>query len=91
MRIHHGSLTANEVTTVVLDQAYAAVEVLNRSGNAEIYFTVDGPDPTIEGDDCYVLPAAMGSIEVRASAYTPVAIKLISMGSPTFTITAAVQ
>jgi hypothetical protein len=62
------------------------VEVLNRDGTAEIYFTVDGTEPTVGGTGCEVLPAAMGSIVVAApnapGAGGGTVVKCISTGTP---------
>lgn len=84
--IEHGTLVADTVTTVTLDSDAQEVEVLNRDGAAEIYFTVDGADPTVEGDDCQVLPAAIGAVQVRAPGGGVTDVKLISEGTPTFSV-----
>jgi hypothetical protein len=93
-RIKHGTLVASTVATVTLDLVDSGrivsrqkrVEVINRDGAAEIYFTVDGTTPTVAGDDCFVLPAAMGSLEVGAPKGTPTVVKLISSGTPTYSV-----
>lgn len=80
----HVTLVANTVTTVTLDGGYyGQVEVLNVDGMAAIYFTVDGADPTIEGNGCNVLPAAIGGLTVRvADVDGSFVVKLISAGTP---------
>jgi hypothetical protein len=77
----HVTLTANTVTTVTLDNDFKNVEVLNVDGSAAIYFTVDGTTPTVEGNGCNVLPAAIGALTVWAGRSTDV-VKLISTGTP---------
>lgn len=87
-RVISATLTATTVDTVTLDADYTAVEVLSRNGAAEIWFTTDtGIAPTVGGANCDVLPAAIGSLIVDASAYgTPTVVKLISAGAPTYTV-----
>lgn len=84
--IQHGTLVSNQVTTVTLDANYRNVEVLNRSGTAEIYFTVDGAVPTVGGADCQVLPAVVSVREVDSRASGTTVIRLISSGTPTWTV-----
>lgn len=92
--VRHGTLVADTVTTVTLDSKnYGSVEVTNRSGDSEIYFialsAADANDnPSVEGDDCEVLPAAVGALVVNAPNPAPVTIKLISDGTPAYSIRA---
>lgn len=86
----HGTLVANTVATVTLNKGAGYVTVVNRSGSAEIYFTVAvGTNtpvaPTVGGSDTYVLPAAIGSVRVPA-AFGTVAVSLISTGTPTYSV-----
>ncbi len=91
----HGTLEAATVATVTVTAAKAtgavnqiglpAIEVLNRSGSAEIYFTVNGADPTVGGEDCHVLPAAVCALSVPGVG-SPVTVKLISVGTPTYSV-----
>lgn len=82
----HVTLVASVVTTVSFPGAGAPsrVEVLNVDGAAEIYVSVDGTNPTVGGDGYWVLPAAIGSLEV--DPHTPASgsatVKLISAGTP---------
>lgn len=87
-RIISATLVANIVDTVTLDADYTAVEILNRDGSAEIFATTDGgPTPTVGGPGCDVLPAAIGALTVDASAFgAPTVVKLISAGTPTYTV-----
>lgn len=55
----HATLTAATVDKVTLSTHLGGVEVVNRDqGTSELYVRVDGTDPTVGGDDCYVVPAA---------------------------------
>ncbi len=91
----HATLVAGVVTSLTLDlpdprqdnlsftPVPARVEVLNVDGAAAVYFTITGVDPTVAGNTCHVLPAAIGSVEL--SDTTPGAttvVKLISAGTP---------
>lgn len=84
--IEHGTLVANTLATVTLDRDFAKVEVLNRDGAAEIFFTVDGAAPTVEGDDCQVLPAAIGALELLARETGQTIVRLISSGTPKYSV-----
>jgi hypothetical protein len=84
-RIEHGTLAADEVTSVTLIENTVGVEVLNRDGVAEIFFTIDGSTPTVEGDDCHCLPAAIGALIVNSPKTVDV-VKLISTGTPKYTV-----
>lgn len=98
----HESLTANEVDCVTLTDAGTgygltepAVTVVNRTGAADIYFTVNTTgepqdDPTVAGDDTYVVPAAISSVSVPASLGVngSVSVKLISTGAEAYSVVA---
>jgi hypothetical protein len=82
----HATLTANTVDTVTLPVEATLVEVLNRDGAAEIYFTVDGSVPTVGGDDTQVLPASVGGLEFGSPQIAQTVVKLISSGTPKYTV-----
>ena len=80
---HHLTLVAATVATVEFTQNFGRIEVLNRDGAAEVYFTVDGSTPTVGGDNCQVLPAAIGYLTVDdGTRGVPSVVKLISAGTP---------
>jgi len=85
-RITHGALVANVVTDVTFDYNASSVYVLNRSGAAEIYIRVDDVNPTVGGEDCEVIPAAIGWIEIPLPGNEPFSVRLISSGTPTYTV-----
>ncbi len=59
------------------------VEITNVDGSDRVYFTTDGEDPTVAGQNCHVLPAAIGSAEVDdETPGTNVTVKMISAGTP---------
>lgn len=83
-KVKHYTLVAATVQTVsTLDDGYNAVEVTNVDGASAVYFTTDGTTPTVAGDDCQVLPAAISSLSVvERSAGAAPTVKLISAGTP---------
>ncbi len=87
---HHGTLIAGQVSTVTLTSADGTVEIINRTGIAEIYFTVGAPSnepiaPTVEGDDCYVVPEGLTSYVVNG-VQGAVIVRLISSGTPKYSV-----
>lgn len=94
MFARHVTLEADTVETVTLDGQYAEVEVLVRANAAEVYFTIDGDVPTVEGDDTFVVPAVVAAREVGTGSrpshpgQSVTTVKLISSGTPDVTVTA---
>lgn len=86
-RAKHATLAASTVDTVTLTSPYPSVEVLNRDGAAAIYFTVDGSTPTVEGDNTFVLLDSKSALEVNTNSGTTSVVKLISAGTPTYSVT----
>lgn len=46
---------------VSLTNDFEAYEIVNVDGAGRVYVRNDGVDPTVEGDECDVLPAAAGA------------------------------
>lgn len=70
-RAQHLTTVANTVATVVLASDYQTIDVVNISAGAAIYVRTDGVDPTIKGDECDVVVAALGAfITVEAPGQT---------------------
>lgn len=87
--IRHGTLTADTVASVDLGVDVGEVDVCNVDGAAAIYFRVDGTNPTVAGNDSYVIPAALGaSARVPVTSDGNTVVKLISVGTPAYSITA---
>jgi hypothetical protein len=88
-RAYHGTLTASTVDTVTLSRSYARVEVINRGGTNEIFFTTDGSVPTVLGDNCFVVTNQAGASDIRPN-FTGVqnqcVVKLISTGAMTYSV-----
>lgn len=83
----HATLSASTVDTVTFSDNVQAIEVVNRSGSAEIFFRLDGTSPTVAGDECYVLPAAAGAaLRLGSQGEGTDQVKLISSGTPTYSV-----
>lgn len=78
----HITLVAATVSTVTLDTDYSFLEVVNVTGTASVYFTMDGTTPTVKGNGTIVLPAAIGGVEVQPPTSGATVVKLISSGTP---------
>lgn len=82
----HAVLSPGVADTVTLTVDWPQVEVLNRNGAAEIYFTVDGAVPTVGGDNTYVVPSAVASQVVGSPASGRTVVRLISSGAASYTV-----
>ncbi len=86
--VRHVTLVADTVTPVQLHINAGRIEVLNRTGTAEVYFTTDNSAPTVGGDNCHVLPAAISALEVPDEINGLAVVKLISSGTPDVSVRA---
>lgn len=85
----HATLVAATVDTVTFDRDCDRVEVLNATGTADIYFTTEGSTPAVAGKNCYRLPSAIGALRVEPDANGNTVVKLISAGTPSYSVTQA--
>lgn len=84
----HATLVASTVDTVTLPKDASAIEVCNRSGVAAIHVTIGTVNPTVDGDDTFVVPAVAGSARVIPTPGSqPTVVRLISSGAPTYSVT----
>lgn len=82
--IDYATVATGAVSTVTLDGDYQAVEVTNRDGAGELWFTVDGSDPTVEGAGVFCIVKAIGAgITVRSPKATATVVKLLASGAAT--------
>lgn len=89
MESRHGTLSAGTVATVTFTTNHSVVEVINRDGAADIFFVVDSSaTPTVGGNNTWVLPATKCSLEVTAPSEGGTTVKLISSGTPTYSVIA---
>lgn len=85
--VHGITLAAADITTVHFPDDVDEIEVLSHDGNAPIYFTTDGTNPSVEGRGSRVLPAAISSAQVQPPTAGPTIVKLISAGTPKVSVT----
>lgn len=89
----HQLAASGVADTVTLGADYAEVEVVNRDGAGEIYFTVGTvasppATPTIGAADAYVLPAAIGALLVDSNELSdsPTVVKLIASAATKYSV-----
>lgn len=85
---HLVTLTANTVETFSFPRDLDRVDVIS-DGTADIYYTLDGSDPTVAGSKTYRIPAGGPVVDTRAPG-TPgdssTIVKLISAGKPVVSV-----
>jgi hypothetical protein len=87
--IRHGVLESNTVDTVSVGVDADFIEVLNR-GTDDIYFRFDGTDPEIDGNNSEIVPAGT-ALEVPRKASGNAVVKIISAGTPDYTVRGIVR
>jgi hypothetical protein len=86
---YNNTLAASTVDTVTISRDAGSVRVYFDSGSTPIFFTVDGSAPTVNGANCYRVPASAGaSTSVDVTGVAPTVVKLISSGTPTYSVEA---
>jgi hypothetical protein len=82
-----GALVAAAVTIVDVFTWNGGVWVQNRDATAEMWVRLDGTDPTVAGDDCFLVqpggrnfPTGNGVVRVR----------MISSGTPSYAVSGSV-
>lgn len=88
---HAKTLVAATVDTVTFSRDCDTVEILSHDGAGAIYFTVDGTTPTVAGANTLVIPAAAGALEVEVPTAGNTVVKLISSGTPTYSVTGSAR
>lgn len=86
LRSKHATLVAATVDTVTFNQEWRAVEVKNRATSGDIYFRTDGTNPVVGADDTLFLGPGE-SLVVDFPSGSPDAVKLISAGTPPYSVT----
>lgn len=83
----HVTLTADEVEIVTLARDANKITVVNVDGAAAVYFNINtATDPTVGGDGCWVLPAAISAVDVPVTGAGNTVVKLISTGTPAVSV-----
>jgi hypothetical protein len=82
----HATLTANTVDAVSFSRNFRAIEVKNRGTTGDIYFRIDGvdPSPTSTDNNYIVLP---GESLVISDDWTGDTVRLVSAGTPAYSVT----
>lgn len=83
---HNKVLVASTVDTVDFGGDIPADVEVQTDGTAAIYVTLDGTTPTVGGVNTYRIPAAICVLRLPAGTH---ALKLISLGTPTYSVTRA--
>jgi hypothetical protein len=78
----YATLVANQVSTLLFEQGYRRIEVLNVDGTDAVYFRVGQTDPEIGSTGSQVLPAAICALELDVTTAGPTEVRLISAGTP---------
>lgn len=87
---YNNALGAATVDTVTIARDAEYVRVYNDSGTTAIFFTTDGTVPTVNGSNCYRVPATAGaSTSVDVTGVSPTLVKLISSGASTYSVQAS--
>lgn len=82
--VHDKTLVAATVDTVSFTGFDPPYVVVVTDGAAAIYVTTDGTAPTVSGSKTKRLPPFPGEREIRSYENQP--IKLISAGTPTYSV-----
>lgn len=80
----HGSLTADEVTTVEIDPGYFTIEIVNRDMQGTIWVRLDGVDPVIGAADSFVVLGARSYAVGRRRS--PIVVKMISDADRSYSV-----
>jgi hypothetical protein len=83
-------LTANVVETLTFEGDPDSIEIVT-DGASAIYYTINGPAPTVRGAGCYELPAFPSARVMVLRRGAPHVVKLISPGTPICSVAAVSQ
>jgi hypothetical protein len=85
--VHNVLLTANTVEEFIFSRGPRSVEIVS-DGVEEVYFTIDGTDPTVGGQNSYRMPKGVVSVDSRSWAHTigGRTVKVISAGASTVSV-----
>lgn len=85
LEITSGTTVANTVSHIVFAPYYQRIEIVNR-GTTELWFRVDGVDPTVSGDECDVVPGDSYKDNILNLNAAGTDIRLISTGVVDYTV-----
>lgn len=81
-------LVASTVDTVTFADDIDSVEIVT-DGTSKIYVTVNGDTPAVSDAATIIVPAALGIRTIPTPSSGAPAIKLISAGTPTYSVAKA--
>lgn len=86
--VHDKTLVASTVDTVAWPAGVVSdlVEVLN-DGATDIFVTVDGSAPTVAGGATWEVSPGTARVLRTPGGVVPTTVKLISAGTPTYSVT----
>lgn len=83
MQSKYATLSNGSVSQIAMTTKTSRVQVVNVTGSVAVYFRVDGTNPTVAGDNTYVLPAVAGaSVTVDVDIDSLPVVKFIAAGTP---------
>lgn len=82
----HQTLVGSTVDHVGVTGLFQQVMVTNRTGTSEIYVRLDGTDPTVGGQESFVLPAAVCSRVFDVDPTHALIVRLISSGAMAYSV-----
>jgi hypothetical protein len=85
----HGTLTPDEVETVVIDNHDGAVEIVNRSGTGTIWARFDGVDPVAAAAGTYVVLGGRRFENLSALDTGALTVKLLSTAALDYSVEGA--
>jgi hypothetical protein len=84
---YNNTLVAATEDTVNIGRDCDKVRVYNDTGTAAIFFTTDGTAATVNGANCYRVPADAGAYTtVSVTGASNTKVRLISSGTPTYSV-----
>lgn len=84
---HNKQLTANAVTVVRFTEDVSEIEIVNMTGTAAVYYTINREDdPTVGDPHAYLVPADIVTVRREPATSGPTVVKLISSGTPTVSV-----
>lgn len=86
----HGTLVGSTVTTVTFSDVGSGFRIQNRdsAGGDGLFYTLDGVDPTVGGAGSVYVPPGGTDQWPTDNADTEVTVKLISSGTPDYSVEA---
>ncbi len=83
-RAKHATLVAATKDQVNFASSGGTLRVKNRSATGDIYFTINGDDPTSAGDDTYYVGPTENVIVERNTGFA--SVELISSGNTEYSV-----